>query len=376
MNSKNKCIKQDTKMEPKLKDLCFEIIQTCPNRCKFCSSNSSIEKNTIITFKQFKKTIDYFLSQGGIGEISISGGEPFLHPDIFNMIKYCKDKGIRTVVFTSGIKRASDMTSEMIEDMKKRCEEQIKEIDEHEPWNERLKRNVQNFYDRVTKPNEFSAITLEETCKLKELGLDKIVFDWQAVTEKKDNELMGRNACIWNLMQSIIRAKKAGLNIDVHFIPMKPNYKEFQDLMECLKIAEIDNISILNFVPQARGKENKDELMLSQEDLKEFAEIVNKEREWFSGSIRIGIPLNGKISHLCTAGTEKLDIRYDGTVLPCPAFKEISVETMEKYGIKLHSIYEDLENVVVTGGKRTEPLCKQVYGFKGDLTEDYQQLDI
>lgn len=376
MNSENKCIKQDEKMKPKLKDLCFEVIQTCPNRCKFCSSNSSIEKSTIITFKQFKKTIDFFISHGGIGEISISGGEPFLHPDIFDMIKYCKDKGIRTVVFTSGIKRASDMTSDMIEDMKKRCEEQIKEIDEHEPWNERLKRNVQNFYDRVTKPNEFSAITLEETCKLKELGLDKIVFDWQAVTEKKDNELMGRNAGIWYLMQSIIRAKKAGLNIDVHFIPMKPNYKEFHDLMECLKIAEIENISILNFVPQARGRENEEELMLSQEEFKEFAEIVNKEREWFSGSIRIGIPLNGKISHLCTAGTEKLDIRYDGTVLPCPAFKEISVETMEKYGIKLHSIYEDLENVVVTGGKRTKPLCKQVYGFKGDLTEDYQQLDI
>ena len=376
MNSENKCIKQDEKMKPKLKDLCFEVIQACPNRCKFCSSNSSIEKSTIITFKQFKKTIDFFISHGGIGEISISGGEPFLHPDIFDMIKYCKDKGIRTVVFTSGIKRASDMTSEMIEDMKKRCEEQIKEIDEHEPWNERLKRNVQNFYDRVTKPNEFSAITLEETCKLKELGLDKIVFDWQAVTEKTDNELMGRNACIWYLMQSIIRAKKAGLNIDVHFIPMKPNYKEFQDLMECLKIAEIEKISILNFVPQARGRENEEELMLSQEELKEFAKIVNKEREWFSGSIRIGIPLNGKISHLCTAGTEKLDIRYDGTILPCPAFKEISVETMEKYGIKLHSIYEDLENVVVTGGKRTEPLCKQVYGFKGDLTEDYQQLDI
>ena len=170
MNSENKCIKQDAKMEPKLKDLCFEVIQACPNRCKFCSSNSSIEKSTIITFNQFKKTIDYFLSHGGIGEISISGGEPFLHPDIFNMIKYCKDKDIRTVVFTSGIKRASDMTTEMIEDMKKRCGEQIKEIDEHEPWNERLKRNVQNFYDRVTKPNEFSAITLEETCKLKELG--------------------------------------------------------------------------------------------------------------------------------------------------------------------------------------------------------------
>lgn len=41
---------------------------------------------------------------------------------------------------------------------------------------------------------------------------------------------------------------------------------------------------------------------------------------------------------------------------------------MEKYGIKLHSIYEDLEKVVVHSGRKT-PLCKQVYGFNGDLTD-------
>ena len=75
------------------------------------------------------------------------------------------------------------------------------------------------------------------------------------------------------------------------------------------------------------------------------------------------------ISHLCTAGTEKLDIKYDGTILPCPAFKEMSVKKMEKYGIKLHSIYEDLEKVVLHEGKRKLPLCKQVYGFNGELTE-------
>ena len=122
-------------------------------------------------------------------------------------------------------------------------------------------------------------------------------------------------------------------------------------------------------MPQGRGREYKDELMLSPEELKEFAEILNREKTHFSGKIRIGIPLNGKISHLCTAGTEKLDIRYDGIILPCPAFKEISIETMEKYGIRLYSIYEDLEKVVVPGEKRKQPLCKQIYGFEGDLTK-------
>ena len=109
--------------------------------------------------------------------------------------------------------------------------------------------------------------------------------------------------------------------------------------------------------------------MLNEKEIREFSEILKKEKEKYSGNIRIGIPLNGKMSHLCTAGTEKLDIKYDGTILPCPAFKEMTVEKMEKYGIKLHSIYEDLEKVVLHEGKRKLPLCKQVYGFNGELTE-------
>ena len=36
----------------------------------FCSSNSD----------SIKRTIDFFMKNGGIQEISLSGGEPLLHP--------------------------------------------------------------------------------------------------------------------------------------------------------------------------------------------------------------------------------------------------------------------------------------------------------
>ena len=145
--------------------------------------------------------------------------------------------------------------------------------------------------------------------KLKQLGLDKIVFDWQAFEEETDATVMGRKGLYTYLMDSLIRAKGRGLNVDVHFIPMKPNYRELPDIMECLEIAGVENISILNFVPQGRGRVNKEELMLSDEELREFSTILNKAKDKFSGNVRIGIPLNGRIAHLCTAGTEKLDIR-------------------------------------------------------------------
>ena len=118
-----------------LKDLCFEVIQTCPNKCKFCSSNSSQDKKKIISLEMFKKTIMHFVNSGGIEEISISGGEPLLHPNLFEMIEFCKSNGIRTVLFTSGIKKAPEIPVEMIEYIKSKCEKDIKEIEKHEHWN-------------------------------------------------------------------------------------------------------------------------------------------------------------------------------------------------------------------------------------------------
>ena len=96
-----------------LKDLCFEVIQTCPNNCKFCSSNSSIKEKKIIPIDVLKKTVEHFIKNGGIEEISISGGEPFLHPDLFEMVRFCKENNIRTVIFTSGIKRSEKLSEEV-----------------------------------------------------------------------------------------------------------------------------------------------------------------------------------------------------------------------------------------------------------------------
>ena len=345
-----------------VKDLCFEIIESCPNECKFCSSNSCIDKKQIISFDDFKKVIDYFISEGGIEELSLSGGEPFLHPDLLKMIDYVKKYGIRTVIFTSGIKRPIPLDEEVKSKYINEMDRKLEEIEINEPWNDRLKNNIRTYYNRIINPSKFSPITKEELRLLKEIGLDKIVFDYQAYEHETDEYLMGRNRekhlC---LLDSMLNASSSGIETDVHFIPMKPNYKEIKDILEMLEIAGINNISILNFVPQGRGLKNVNDLMLTEEELNDFMKLLDSSRYLYSGNIRIGIPLLGDNSHKCNAGLEKLDIKFDGTILPCPAFKELDIETMKRYGIKHYSIYENLEEVKTPGGKRVEPLCKKIY---------------
>ena len=152
------------------------------------------------------------------------------------------------------------------------------------------------------------------------------------------------------------------IDIDVHFVPMKPNYKEINNLLELLDIAEVKQISLLNFLPQGRGKVNANSLLMNDEEKQEFFNILRNGSKKFSGIVRIGIPLQGDDNHKCNAGLEKLDIKFNGDVLPCPAFKEITSEECEKFNIKIPNIYRNLEEVCIPGkGKRVKQLCKQIY---------------
>ena len=344
-----------------VKDLCFEIIETCPNNCVFCSSNSNCNKKQMVAFDAFRKTIDHFLETGGIEELSLSGGEPFFHPELMKMVAYAKSNGIRTIIFTSGVTRGKPFSEEEIKMLLKEKNERLKEMEEQEPDNDFLKERVSNFYDSLIQPKEVSSIPRKQIKELIELGLDKIVFDYQAYEEETDHSLMGRKEENRQaLLNSMITASLLGLEVDVHFVPMKPNYKEIKDILEMLEIAEIKNISILNFLPQGRGKLHEKELQLSEEEKQEFFQIL--ESASFKGNIRIGISLQEEQTHKCNAGLEKLDIRYDGTVLPCPAFKDITEEECKRYGISLPNIYTNLEDVHIPGkGTRVKPLCKQIY---------------
>lgn len=100
--------------------------------------------------------------------------------------------------------------------------------------------------------------------------------------------------------------------------------------------------------------------MLDDEEMKEFVNTI-KNQTIYKGEIRIGIPLTENDEHLCTAGFDKMVIKYDGSVLPCPAFKEIDPSTLEEYGISVPNIRSNLEDVIIFQGNRAKPLCKVIY---------------
>lgn len=78
-----------------LKEISFEIIRRCPNNCLHCSSYSTDKCTEIIPVELFKKVVKG-AKRLGAQTISFSGGEPFLHPDIVEMIDFVHSLGLNS----------------------------------------------------------------------------------------------------------------------------------------------------------------------------------------------------------------------------------------------------------------------------------------
>ena len=84
----------------------IEVINICNLRCIMCPYGEMIDKRTRpvgrMKFSLFKKVIDEIASFAEL--VYLHGlGEPLLHPEIFEFIKYSRNKGIRVGISTNAM---------------------------------------------------------------------------------------------------------------------------------------------------------------------------------------------------------------------------------------------------------------------------------
>ena len=81
------------------------LTQKCIRSCPYCFARKHMHDappEDILKWEDLIYIVDFFQS-GGDNNISLLGGEPFLHPDIVDYILYIIHRGMHVTVFTSGI---------------------------------------------------------------------------------------------------------------------------------------------------------------------------------------------------------------------------------------------------------------------------------
>lgn len=88
----------------------IDVTNDCNNRCMACWCNSPLFKNPRFSAKEKSETLPLGmvkallddLAKMGVPEVAYSGsGEPFMHPEMMEILEYTKKKGIRCLVNTN-----------------------------------------------------------------------------------------------------------------------------------------------------------------------------------------------------------------------------------------------------------------------------------
>jgi len=277
-----------------LKEISIEITRKCPNNCLHCSSLSNRVCKERLPYDKFKKVISD-AKQLGAKTICLSGGEPFLHDRIVDMVRLVSEYEMDCYVYTSGI-----------------------------------------VLDALDQPTSIPRKTLKQISGY----AAKLIFNVEAGTEQTYDKIMGTKNCFNKMQQSAICASEVGLCTEAHFVPMRTNMDELSDVILLCKRIQISKLSFLRLVLHGRAKKNAALLTLTVQQIAALKKQLSILQMKSDLSIRIGVPLSLDLScHKCEAASGKLNIKYDGNVFPCEVFKNYSMEK-SLGSLKPESIYQ------------------------------------
>ena len=258
-----------------LSEISIEILQRCPNRCIYCSSHSNPQATHIISFEIIKNVIDDAKSLG-CKTVCLSGGEPFLHPQILDIISYIAKQQLTCYVYTSGIYMKDEVYSSL--------------------------------------PNEY----IEAIRGM----VDKVIFNVEADSSVLYDQIMGTDVGGFDMMKkSINDCVSSGLVVETHVVPMQVNFKHLKSIFEMCYQLGVSKVSILRLVLQGRALENLSLVKLSGKDNREVTKLIKALNESYKGKVRIGLPYSDSNCRIyCKAASDKINVRYDGNVYPWMAF--------------------------------------------------------
>lgn len=260
----------------KKKELLIEITNKCPFNCIFCSSDSNIYKNKFINKSNFFKIISE-AKKVGIKVIQLSGGEPFLHPDIKEFIDFILKKELLIEIYTCG-----------------------------------------NIY----KDKKYLTIPEELLSNYKNNPNLTLRFNFQTIDEKRFIALTNNKYGLKNLITSIKICKKYKIKNEVHIVPNFLNIKQIELTIEfLLKELNITHIKILRLILHGRALQNSEKLIFDVNDLRNSISKIKKKYKKTEVEIGTAFSTLSNTCIDCQAGKNKFMITSDLKLFPCTAFK-------------------------------------------------------
>lgn len=189
------------------KEICWNITTKCNQNCKYCHRFLGLND---LTFEENEKILENLIANG-VTDITWTGGEALLYPNLISLVKKASENGIRNKLITNGMLLAQN--------------NEIKKI--------------YKYLDSVT------------------LSLDSI--------NKEINAELGRGSNHYNNIKEIleyIKDKEVKLNINT--VVSKKNIEQLEELGKFLNNYKINSWRVFKFMPlRETAERNREKFEIS-----------------------------------------------------------------------------------------------------------------
>jgi len=284
----------------------YEITHSCNLQCSFCYVKPTYTRHRIKgDFKLSKEIIDR-AKEINVTKIILSGGEPLLRKDIFDIIRYSKKNMDKVYITTNGI-----------------------------------------------------LIDKKIAQRLKNSGIDMVSVSIESSEEKIHDSLRGKGT-FKKSIKALRNLKDAGFNKESLNITATINKKNISTLQKLIDFAEKIGVSMNYsfFQPIARGKINKDLAFTPEDYLKFVYKLVKvtkekhklKTNEFVKNNItqgKISNKMVPSIKNHCGMVEKLLGIKESGDLVPCHMFFSTNDSKVVIGNISEKSILEKMWNFYI-----------------------------
>lgn len=252
----------------------YAVSESCNLSCPFCYADAKSKSVPYYgDLKRSRKIVER-LTQLNVVNLILSGGEPLLRLDLFDIVEFAKKKELLVGITTNG-----------------------------------------------------TLIGLEQASKLKNSGVDYVQISIESPLEMEHDSLRGKGT-FKKCLEAVHLLKEQGYRKDQLYITATSTRKNIATLKQYAEFAERLGVTpgTSFFQPVGRGHRNKVNLTCSEQDMLDFILCkMNKKKDAISASVdipdnKIADALIPRVINCCGMGLKTLGIEENGTVVPCHLF--------------------------------------------------------
>lgn len=276
----------------------WEITGACNLRCEHCLSSAGKPLPNELSTEEAMRLLDR-LEAMKVFNINLSGGEPLMRPDIFDIIDYASEKNFSVDLLTNG-----------------------------------------------------ALITEKVLNRLEDSNIFNVQVSIDGIGETHDS-FRGKKGTYERAINAIKLLRDANYNVSISSTVTKQNMSEIPRIIDMAIDLGISSFKTTLFMPAGRGKSNIDKYVLTRQDTKDFTYMMIEKKKEVGNSIIINsetdypwlvkgldkkvlesMKLDNSSKIGCTAGSSSFYITPDGKIAPCPFLRELVAGNVRESDLK------------------------------------------